>query len=648
MSSYSINKFYFFLDCNFMTLSPNNTIDRSNKKDEYKAVNAIDSAYDVVAGVFNKIFKEGKILYGKGNANPTKSVAQYVTLQNMLINRLREYHERGKGASDSYLKYYDDLKHEFERGLIDEEQFRRLSSNIAQSLERFSEAVATKFSEVNANVNKISESIKSDSQEIIELRDSMLKKRILYLALMVSPFLSFPVLDILSNSIGGLFDPTATMGETVSEKIVGLRRLGFFGDILDMMEFDKAIKYLIDDFPLISNFFGLIDEIGDTQLAHVFGSTFQSVLSSPLPYFMASATGAAKFTEAELKLIEMRNAKFKSAKEAIDKEFNKDDQQYDELHKRMAKETMESEFHSFEEAFKIKQIIDHLFKIKKYDSLDQAFLKEIPGIDNASTKEEMKKILLDFDSAQIDKALKKLTVAEKSINEKIYTALKDPEHSKSMILGENGIIPVDEFLKTYDNYEKFSENYLKKFNIDFHKQFSGILGSPEMQKIGVETKENRYNEEAHKEFLDQSTKQLKKDFGLFVENWHAQKFRENGWTFDKNKNDADYYDTVKKFYGEVFAKDLLNNSQRHLLEAGVMPPNFQAGDQPLQLEEKVEKSQKAQKELWDDLTKIVGSKWVDRVRNGSAGKKSPSMDMESLMRNMTANSDPSGRGMGGR
>ena len=156
MSSYSINKFYFFLDCNFMTPSPDNTIDRSNKKDEYKAVSAVDSAYDVVAGVFNKIFKEGKILYGKGNANPTKSVAQYVTLQNMLINRLREYHEKGKGASDSYVKYYDDLKHKFEMGLMEEDEFRRLSSNIAQSLERFSEAVATKFSEVNANVNKIS------------------------------------------------------------------------------------------------------------------------------------------------------------------------------------------------------------------------------------------------------------------------------------------------------------------------------------------------------------------------------------------------------------------------------------------------------------------------------------------------------------
>ena len=647
MSSYSINKFYFFLDCNFMTSSPNNTINQSNKKDEYKAVNAVDSAYDVIAGVFNKIFKEGKILYGKGNANPTKSVAQYVTLQNMLINRLREYHEKGKGASDSYLKYYDDLKHKFERGLIDEDEFRRLSSNIAQSLERFSQAVATKFSEVNANVNKISESIKSDSQEIIELRDSMLKKRILYLALMVSPFLSIPVLDILSNSIGGLFDPTATMGETVSEKIVGLRRLGFFGDILDMMEFDKAIKYLIDDFPLISNFFGFIDSFGDTQLAHVFGSTFQSVLSSPLPYFMASATGAAKFTEAELKLIEMRNTKFKSAKEKMDKELDKSGNEFYELHEKMAKETMESEFHSFEEAFKIKQIIDHLFKIKKYDSLDQAFLKEIPGIDKASTKEEMKKILLDFDSAQIDKALKKLTVAEKSINEKIYTALQDPKHSKSWILGENGMIPVDEFLKTYDNYEKFSENYLKKFNIDFHRQFSDILGSPEMQKIGLETKvafENRYSEEAHKEFLDQSTNQLKKDFGLFVENCHAQKFRENGWTFDKNKDDEDYYDTVKKFYGEVFAKDLLNNSQRHLLEAGVMPPNFQAGDQPLQLEEKVEKSQKAQNKLYHDLTNIVNESWVNKVKKGSASQKSPSMDMESLLKNMGSNPAPGGRG----
>ncbi len=631
-----------------MTSSPNNTIDQSNKKDEYKAVNAIDSAYDVVAGVFNKIFKEGKILYGKGNANPTKSVAQYVTLQNMLINRLREYHEKGKGASDSYLKYYDDLKHKFETGLMEEDEFRRLSSNIAQSLERFSEAVATKFSEVNANVNKISESIKSDSQEIIELRDSMLKKRILYLALMISPFLSIPVLDILSNSVGGLFDPTATMGETVSEKIVGLRRLGFFGDILDMMEFDKAIKYLIDDFPLISNFFGLIDEIGDTQLAHALGSITKSILGSPLPYFMASATGAAKFTEAELKLIEMRNTKFKSAKEKMDKEFDKSGNEFYELHEKMAKETMESEFHSFEEAFKIKQIIDHLFKIKKYDSLDQAFLKEIPGIDNASTKEEMKKILLDFDSAQIDKALKKLTVAEKSINEKIYTALQDPIHSKSMILGENGIIPVDEFLKTYDNYEKFSENYLKKFNIDFHKQFSDILGLPEMQKIGLETKvafENRYSEEAHKEFLDQSTNQLKKDFGLFVENWHAQKFRENGWTFDKNKNDADYYDTVKKFYGEVFAKDLLNNSQRHLLEAGVMPPNFQAGDQPLKLEEKVEKSQEAQNKLYHDLTNIVNESWVNKVKKGSASQKSPSMDMESLLKNMGSNPAPGGRGV---
>jgi hypothetical protein len=315
----------------------------------------------------------------------------------------------------------------------------------------------------------------------------------------------------------------------------------------------------------------------------------------------------------------------------------------------MAKETMESEFHSFEEAFKIKKIIDLLFKIKKYDSLDQAFVKEIPGIDKASTKEEMKKILLDFDSAQIDKALKKLTVAEKSINEKIYTELKDPKHSQKMIQGENGMITVDEFLKTYDNYEKFSENYLKKFNINFHEKFTEILGAPVMQKIGLETKvafENRYNEASHKEFLDLFANQLKKDFGLFVENCHAHKFRENGWRFDKNESDVDYYDTVKKFYGEVFAKDLLNNSQRQLLEAGVMPPNFQSGDQPLQLEEKVEKSQKAQKALWDDLTKIVGDeKWVDRVKKGSAGQKSPAMDMESLLKGM--GSSPGGRGMGG-
>ena len=76
-----------------------------------------------------------------------------------------------------------------------------------------------------------------------------------------------------------------------------------------------------------------------------------------------------------------------------------------------------------------------------------------------------------------------------------------------------------------------------------------------MQRISLETKvafENRYKEEDHKEFLDQSAMQLKKDFGLFVENYHAQKFMENGWRFDKNKNDDDYYDTVKKFYGEVF------------------------------------------------------------------------------------------------
>ncbi len=606
-------------------MNPDNQ--NSSFKEEYKNKPAIDVAYDVGYSIMNKLFKQGKIIAGKDNANPTKTIGQYVTLQNMLLNRARNYQQGIAGASDSFVQEYNRLKERYENREIDEEQFRNLASNIIRSLEKFHEVIIDKISENNASFNKVSKDIKEDSQGLVEFRDKMLKKRILYLVLMISPFLSIPVLDMVANNLSGLFDPNATIGESVSQSVIGLKRLGFFGDFLDMIEIDKVLKYFFDDAPLISNVFGLVEDVGETQLGGALGLIIKSVVASPLPYIGAAITGVAKFTEGEMEFYDKKSSAYKSAKSSIESVYDKADKDRVNSFEKYAIEAVKSEFDALETSYKMKKINHFIVNHFNNKPLLHAVLSDLKEIKSAQNIDDAKKMLMQLDEKEVEKLLKKVVVAENIYDQKIYDALKKHSNQDFLIDDVDGKkIKLKDLLNRCQNGEGLRQDYMDIFAKRGNNVFPGILDQSFVDSAAIDMGSyftKRYKEEDHKDLLDSKIKEIKNYFCLTLINRNSDEFEKRGWNYSKSIADPDYYDHVKKFYGDNFADKFTQNATHKKLEEGVMPPKAKKGDEPINLKEKVEMPELA-KQLWGDLKIASGDEgWVDKIqkqRSPSDGK----------------------------
>ena len=464
---------------------------------------------------------------------------------------------------------------------------------------------------------------------MVEFRDKMLKKRILYLALMISPFLSIPVLDMIANNLSGLFDPNATIGESVSQSVIGLKRLGFFGDFLDMIEFDKFLKYLFDDAPLISNIFGLVEDVGETQLGGALGLIIKSVVASPLPYVGAAITGAAKFTEGEMEFYDKKSSAYKSAKSSIESVYDKADKDRANLFEKYAIEAVKSEFEALETSYKMKKINHFIINHFNNKPIFNAVLSDLKEIKSAQNIDEAKRAMMQLDDKGIEKLLKKVIVAENIYDQKIYDALKKHSNQDSLIEDVDGTkIKLKELLIRCQNGEELRQDYMDIFAKRGKNVFPGILDQSFVDSSAIEIESyftKRYKEEDHKDLLDSKIKEIKNYFCLTLINRNSNEFEKRGWNYSKSINDADYYDHVKKFYSDNFADKFTQDATQKELEIGVLPSQAKKGDEPLNLKEKVEMPELAKK-LWDDL-KIASEDegWVDKIqkqRNSNEGKNS--------------------------
>jgi hypothetical protein len=567
---------------------------QKEKQSEFKNNSSFDNFYFSLNKIALSIFKQGMILAGKDHSDPTKD-SQYLILQNQLLNRLRQYHEQGRGASNSFIKYLENLKTRFDQGLISEDEYNRMSKNAVASLEKFSDEFVKQVSQINEKFNKQSNSIEKDVKEIVELRDAMLKKRILFVILLTSPFLSIPAFDAIANAMSGVFVPGESIGTTLSEKIVGLRRFGIFGEIMDIIEIDKALKYIFDDAPLISNLFGFIDTFAETQIGQASGFYVHQMLKTPLPYFVASAFGGGKLVVTESELRDKVLAKNKSQKEARELLFKQGHEDIDQLLKTQAESNAKQEFKALKDSYLLNKIDNFIKQNHELDSLLKTIFKDVQDSDKVNFKdnEQVNNFLLKLESPQIAEITKKMIVAQEMIDKEVFEKLKEPsiqnDPSKAVSSAFGNKISVKELLTDCANHSEFREKYLNAFNQNPLNALLEVADQGEVKKLEMNLDVNfkkPFKEADHKEILDPKLKNLDKNFCLVIENYFDKQFRENGWKYPPCDT-PDYQEKVEKCYVEIASKELTSNASRTEVEEGVIPQHLKKGDDPITLETKI-------------------------------------------------------------
>jgi hypothetical protein len=125
--------------------------------------------------------------------------------------------------------------------------------------------IATATNDANAKINNLSSNVSSKVESYSKEEDAILKKKLLFIFLIAAPFLNIPYLEGMMDPLTNLFDPSKTMGETVSD-MVKSESLGEFGKFLDFIMVDDFMKWIFDDSPVVSDIVNLSEGIFENEL----------------------------------------------------------------------------------------------------------------------------------------------------------------------------------------------------------------------------------------------------------------------------------------------------------------------------------------------------------------------------------------------
>ena len=626
----------------------------SDNDAQYRNRNVIDVVSENAQKVMNKLVTHGQIIGGMKNANPKKTIGQYATLQRMLRDAYQQYAQKKEGANDSFIMRLESLKNKFENGELNETEFFLASNGIIDKLEQFDKAIIQKVAETNERFNAVSKNTEDEAQRMVEMRDGMLKKRLFYLFLVIAPMLPIPFLDIATNSLATMFDPSMTFGESMSN-LVKSDELGPIGDFMDLIEVDKLMELFFDKTPVISDIVGTVDNIAGSNLVYGTAQIILPMLDSPLPYVPLAFGGAVMGINQELEFIEAKNKSYKKQKKMIEDALQSSNKSFEGVFDNAAKNAMEDQFKILEKADKIKKILDFI-KLNSADTktqtLTEKILGDIPELKALSRERDEEKILpvlCGLSDKVIDKALTKILVQDELFFRKIYDEMKQvpKENENKQCALDVGRYSPKFLIQEYGNFERFKENFLSMLSegdLKKFKDFTRDIGIYDLAESNANRNLEKISQDSDQKEFEKISKPLltdvQKKFAAEIEDKYHQEFAKHCQSGYLDFYEKDYYERVKDVYMKAFGTEISSNASHKVIEDGLVPKRYEVGRgiEPMQLGTPNQTPNR--EELRNDIKGYIP--WAKRVKQKPQSAGQQGGGLEEMLRGL------SGNGSGGR
>ncbi|MFM2200432.1 MAG: hypothetical protein RL769_487 [Pseudomonadota bacterium] len=580
--------------------------DDNNTQASYKT----KSSAQHLAESLRKFTKLGTDFVSRGSGfkqqNKQKS-SFYSEKQQELRKAYLKFAEKKEGINQAYIERINNIDQYFSEGLISYPQYYAMLNQVISSMEEMEKTSAMSTKEANIKVNEESKKIEDNSQQIINEIDPHLKKRLLLLFLIAAPFLPIPYLDFIADPLSQIFDPTQTMGESMSE-MVKSESLGKFGELMDVAQVDELVRLFFDETPILGELFGAVDKIAGSNL--VYGSaTLLSpmILESPVAYLAISAASGVYLTDKELAIQEKIKAITESSQKSIEKLGKELKKNFDEKFTENAKKHGQEMF----KAWKTACMVDEIIKIKDFipnpaTSEFKELFEGIPGLDNLKTlkDDDLCPFLFSLDEGNFKKFFDKTLLFYDSqmriiksgnpVTDIHKEALKKIKALKGEAKGE-----VEKIIIKKLN-DAFEESFADK-TIDY------LIEAKKHEIAMCQEKEKR----EHSFFGSAdtfSTKQHINDCQRDINNLY------NLMDIADNKNS----ETVKSYY-ENYARDKILRNASHCRVLGDIVPRYcdVGRGKPMQLDEDLKIDSPKAKIERNEIGNRVS--WAKRIKDGSRG-----------------------------
>lgn len=528
----------------------------------------------------------------------------FLEKQQQLRKAYLKFAEKKEGTNQAYLERLNNIDEYFSEGLISYPQYYAMLNQVISSMEEMEKTSAMSTKEANIKVNEESKKIEDKSQEIINEIDPHLKKRLLLLFLIAAPFLPIPYLDFIADTLSQIFDPTQTMGESMSE-MVKSESLGKFGELMDVAQVDELVRLFFDETPILGELFGAVDQIAGSNL--VYGSaTLLSpmLLESPIAYLAISAASGVYLTDKELAMQEKIKAITESSQKSIEKLGKELKKNFDEKFTENAKKHGQEMF----KAWKTACMVDEILKIKDFIPNPstpefKTLFKDIPSANNLKSlkDEDLCPFLFSFDEDNFKKFFDKTLLFYDSQMRIIQSGRSVNEAKKEAI---------EKIDSLHDESRKL---IIKKLNDNFEASFADrtidyLIDVKKHEIAMCQEKEKRENS-----FFGSSdtfsTKQHIKDCQRDI----SELFNLSDFIDDQKK-----LEIVKGHY-ESYARDKILNNASHCRVLGDIVPRYcdVGRGKPMKLDEDLKiDSPKANIEREEIGNRVP---WAKRIKDGSRG-----------------------------
>jgi len=586
----------------------------SDRPQDFENKSTPQQAFKVASGAVKPATDLLARLTGQKKANPTKS-SFFVDQQQNLRRAYLKFAEKKEGINQAYLERLNSIDDYFTAGFISYPQYYAMLNQVISSMEEMDKSSVSATKEANMAVNRQSKAIEDKSAEIIDEVDPYLKKRLLLIFLIAAPFMPIPYLDLLADPLSQIFDPTQTMGESMSE-MVKSESLGQFGKLMDIAQVDELMRLFFDETPILGELFGAVDQIAGSQL--VYGSAqllSPMILESPLVYLAISAGSGVYLTDKELELHKKIKKITESSQKSIENLGTELQKKFDEKFGENAKKHGQEMFKAWQKGCMVDEILDLKNFIPSPETKEfKEFFKDIAGANELKSlkDDEFCPFLFSLDDENFKKFSDKVLMLH---------------HYQNEMTGYNKTVTdvqkqaIDKILSLHSEASKvlakdLNENFEKKF---IEKTIDHLIQAKE-QEI---------------EMLKEKEKKEQSFFGskdLFATKQHIKDCQKDINRLNDLAENPDQVrlKTIQDYY-EKYARDRILKNAMHCRVLGDIVPRYcDVGKaKPMRMDEEPKVDQRAELErsrLGDRIP------WAVRVKGGGPAKGGGLPDLASLLK----------------
>ena len=426
-----------------LTSNPNgiDRIDSNHSIRDYKS--SEDSS--MLSDFFEKLYDLRKYPLRVAGMRPSnyQKTKIYDRLQKGIRKNYISFAEKREGLKQSFSDRVKDIDELYEKNLISLPQYYSMLDQALKDCDKIETKIASATNDANAKINNLSSNVSSKVESYSKEEDAILKKKLLFIFLIAAPFLNIPYLEGMMDPLTNLFDPSKTMGETVSD-MVKSESLGEFGKFLDFIMVDDFMKWIFDDSPVVSDLVNLSEGIFENELVRGTLGIIREPFFLVAPYAL-SAGSSMLLIDQQTKIHKLKSSIEKAVKKESDELSDDLSKGLDKVSKESAKESAKNMIKALKKANQIEEIFKSL-KSNQTPEIGSSEFKELfKGIDlvkdlkksdftdykdpnSAKKNQEALAKLFSLSDDQLKEVEKRINHCESLYMEKIYDDLLNQYH----------------------------------------------------------------------------------------------------------------------------------------------------------------------------------------------------------------------------